>query len=226
MDEMNKAEYQGQKVTLDKPFRLPSGSSKKFGVYVKDGDKVKRVTFGDPNMKIRRDDDKARANFRARHNCSEQKDKTSAAYWSCRMWEADRSVSDITKSAFSGDIFRVDEEERMVWGWASVAKMNDQYIVDRHGDVITPEVLAKAATSFMENVRVAKTQHMGPQIGSIVHSLPITKEIASALGIETNKEGWVIGMKIYDDQVWADVKKGLLPSFSFGGRGKKAEIKS
>jgi cation transport regulator len=79
-----KAEYQGRQVELDKPFRLPSGSSKKFGVYVKDGDSVKRVTFGDPDMEIRRDDDEARANFRARHSCDTKTDKTTPGYWSCR----------------------------------------------------------------------------------------------------------------------------------------------
>ena len=92
---MQKAEYQGRKVQLDKPFRLPDGSSKKFGVYVKDGDNVKRVTFGDPNMEIRRDDDEARANFRARHSCNTASDKTSARYWSCRMW-SDTPVGDLT----------------------------------------------------------------------------------------------------------------------------------
>src|SRR6056297_2660436 len=66
---MCKADYQGEEVTLNKPFRLPSGSSKKFGVYVKDGDKTKKVTFGSPDMEIRRDDPDARRNFRARHNC-------------------------------------------------------------------------------------------------------------------------------------------------------------
>jgi hypothetical protein len=53
-DEINKADK-----PLNKPFRLPKGRSKKFGVYVKDGDKTKKVTFGDPNMEIRRDDPKA-----------------------------------------------------------------------------------------------------------------------------------------------------------------------
>ena len=39
--------YQGRKVTLNKPFRLPSGSSKKSGVYVrnKSTGKVNKVTF-------------------------------------------------------------------------------------------------------------------------------------------------------------------------------------
>ena len=39
-DEINKADK-----PLNKPFRLPKGSSKKFGVYVKDGYKTKKVTI-------------------------------------------------------------------------------------------------------------------------------------------------------------------------------------
>jgi cation transport regulator ChaB len=102
---VEKAEYQGRTVTLDKPFRLPAGSSKKFGVYVKDGDRVKRVTFGDPNMDIRRDDPQARANFRARHSCDTATDKTTARYWSCRMWTAGATVSDTVKRMMNDDSF-------------------------------------------------------------------------------------------------------------------------
>ena len=47
------ATYRGKKVTLNKPVRTP-GESKKFKVFVKDGNKVKIVRFGDPNMKIRK----------------------------------------------------------------------------------------------------------------------------------------------------------------------------
>lgn len=89
------AEFKGKEVELDKPFRLPDGGSKKFGVYVKDGDKVKKVTFGSPDMEIKRDDPKARKSFRARHKCDQQKDKTTASYWSCKMWQSNKSVSDI-----------------------------------------------------------------------------------------------------------------------------------
>src|SRR6056297_4088475 len=112
---MQKADYQGEEVTLNKPFRLPSGSSKKFGVYVKDGDKTKKVTFGSPDMEIRRDDPDARSNFRARHNCDTATDKTSARYWSCRMWEEDVSVSEMTKSDITGQILKVDEEQQIIY---------------------------------------------------------------------------------------------------------------
>lgn len=82
---------------LNKPFRLPKGSNKKFGVYVrgKSGNIIK-VTFGDPNMDIKRDSPERRASFRARHGCSEAKDKTTPKYWSCSMW-AKKPVSEITK---------------------------------------------------------------------------------------------------------------------------------
>jgi len=87
------AEYQGRKVDLNNPFRLPTGSKKKFGVYVKnDKGNVIKVTFGDPNMEIKRDDPGRRKNFRARHNCDDKKDKTKAGYWSCYQWRASAKV--------------------------------------------------------------------------------------------------------------------------------------
>lgn len=75
---------------LNKPFRLPKGSNKKFGVYVKSKQtgKIIKVTFGDPNLSIKRDDPERKASFRARHNCKDAKDKMSPKYWSCRMWSS------------------------------------------------------------------------------------------------------------------------------------------
>ena len=221
-----KAEYQGQQVTLNKPRRTPKGDSKKFEVFVQDGDKVKRVTFGDPNMEIRRDDAEARANFRARHSCDSKKDKTSAGYWSCRMWEADTSVGDMTKDfqySVEGQILKADEEQRLVWGWASVVTEKGEPVIDRQGDVIEPDTLVKAVNKFMEHVRVGKQMHNGDQIGMVVHSLPITKEIGDSLGIQSDREGWVVAFKVYDDTVWAKVKSGELAAFSIGGRAVKED---
>ena len=66
------AEYRGRKVTLNKPRRIgkgePSYGKKKSVVYVMDKGKVKKVTFGDPNMKIKKNQPKRRSNFRSRHN--------------------------------------------------------------------------------------------------------------------------------------------------------------
>ena len=318
-EDLEKADYQGRKVTLDKPFRLPAGSTKKFGVYVKDGDRVKKVTFGDPKMEIRRDDPQARANFRARHSCDTATDKTSARYWSCRMWESGTSVSEMTKMQntekrqISDDVFttaieavqraqqlglglsahttegadgqvyympgathedyldlvsevgmidqqgeeiedptgdlietvieaaigaileatmekraakiiKLDDEARIVWGWASVVSIDGKPLIDRQGDIIAPEVMTNAADSFMADVRTAKAMHAGGKIGEVIHSFPLTKELGAALGVHSALEGWIVAMKVHDDGVWNRVKSGELSAFSIGGMGKRNAV--
>lgn len=220
-EEFAKAEYQGEKVTLNKPRRI-QGGNKKFEVFVMDGSKVKRVTFGDPNMEIRRDNPKARANFRSRHSCDTATDKTSARYWSCRMWEGGTSVSELTKNV-EGQILKTDEEQRMVYGWASVVTEKGEPVVDRQGDVIEPDTLVHAVNKFMEHIRVGKEMHKGDQIGAVIHSMPVTKEIGESLGIQSDREGWIVAFKVYDDDVWAKVKSGELAAFSIGGRAIKED---
>jgi hypothetical protein len=88
--------FEGKNVTLNKPFRTPDGP-KKFAVYVKnDKGNVVKVTFGDPNMEIKRDNPERRASYRARHNCSDPGPKWKANYWSCKMW-GEKPVSKITE---------------------------------------------------------------------------------------------------------------------------------
>lgn len=79
------AKHRGRNVKLNKPFRTPGGP-KKFAVYVKTpGGNIKKVTFGDPNLKIRSSNKKAAKSFRARHKCQQKKDRTTAGYWSCNI---------------------------------------------------------------------------------------------------------------------------------------------
>ena len=74
-------EEEEKDVELNKPKR---GGPKKFYVYVKDGDKVKKVTWGDTTgLSVKMNNPEARKSFAARHQCSMQKDRTSAAYWAC-----------------------------------------------------------------------------------------------------------------------------------------------
>ena len=88
---LQEAEYQGKKVKLNDPIR---GGSKKFYVYVKDGDKVKKVSFGDTTgLSIKRDNPARRKSFRARHNCADPGPKTKARYWSCYQWRAGAKVN-------------------------------------------------------------------------------------------------------------------------------------
>lgn len=78
------AEYKGRQVPLGKPMK---GDVKKFKVYVKNkkGNVIK-VEFGQPGVKIKKNNPKRRKSFRARHRCHTAKDRTTARYWSCRKW--------------------------------------------------------------------------------------------------------------------------------------------
>jgi hypothetical protein len=88
---LNEAEYQGRKVTLNKPMQ---GDVKKFKVYVKnDKGKVVKVNFGfggksakGKRMVIKKDNPARRKSFRARFNCDNPGPKDSSRYWACRAW--------------------------------------------------------------------------------------------------------------------------------------------
>jgi hypothetical protein len=84
-DIVDEAEYRGRKVKLGKPMQ---GDVKKFKVYVRDPKtkNVKKVNFGDPNMRIKKSNPARRKSFRARHNCDNPGPRTKARYWSCRKW--------------------------------------------------------------------------------------------------------------------------------------------
>ena len=89
--------YENQKVPLDLPIeeedkknpplnKPKRGGPKKFYVFVRDGDKIKKVTWGDTTgLSVKLKNPEARKSFAARHRCDQQKDKTKAAYWACNL---------------------------------------------------------------------------------------------------------------------------------------------
>tara|TARA_B100001057_G_scaffold442877_1_gene478571 strand:+ start:379 stop:915 length:537 start_codon:yes stop_codon:yes gene_type:complete len=88
--------YEEEKVPLDIPIeeeeknpplnKPKRGGPKKFYVFVKDGDKIKKVTWGDTTgLSVKLKNPEARKSFAARHRCDQQKDKTKAAYWACNL---------------------------------------------------------------------------------------------------------------------------------------------
>lgn len=123
-------------------------------------------------------------------------------------------------------IVKVDEEQRMAYGWAYVSTEDGKLLQDSQGDSIEPVELEKAATDFMIDVRVGMAMHPrdaggnidpADQVALVVHSFPMTGDVMKAVGIESKREGWVVGVKVLDDDVWAQVKSGDLAAFSIGG---------
>ena len=139
------------KAPLNKPFRLPSGSKKKFGVYVKnDKGNIVMVKFGDPNMTIKRDNPERRKAYRSRHGCDTGRlgPKWKANYWSCKMWEAKKSVTEYTQG--EEVIFEAEVQGKSKGLWYNIQekkkRMGKNYRPAPEGskDRPTPEALKKA----------------------------------------------------------------------------------
>jgi hypothetical protein len=118
------------------------------------------------------------------------------------------------------DIVKINKDERLVFGWASVVEENGKLVKDTQGDVIPPEVLEKAAYNYVISARMAGERHAKMGVGTLVESMMFTKEKQDALGIDLGKVGWFIGFKMFDDKVWKEIKAGKYPAFSIGGWGK------
>jgi hypothetical protein len=121
-------------------------------------------------------------------------------------------------------VIKIDEEQRIIYGWASVTTYKGELVVDLQGDVIRTNTLHKAFNEFMKELRVGKLNHSGEQVGQIVHSFPMSKEICDALEIQTDKEGVIAGFYVTDDTLWEQVKSGEFAEFSIGGRAQKQEF--
>lgn len=132
-----------------------------------------------------------------------------------------RAIMDsVMSKSFTLQADVVKAEQQIAYGWASVVSMDGKAVVDRQGHVISPAEMEKMANTFMMSQRVAKEMHTGDAVGEVIHSMPITEGLMKALGIEGKVEGWLIGVKINDGEVWKRVKDGTLKAFSIGGKGK------
>jgi cation transport regulator ChaB len=125
--------------------------------------------------------------------------------------------------AKSTEILKVDAARRIVWGWASVSTMKGELVTDRQGDRIAPAEMEKMADSFMRSARAAKAMHDGADVGEVIHSFPMTAELAKAFSIETDREGWITGTYIKSDAEWQKVLRGEYRGLSIGGRARRKE---
>lgn len=115
----------------------------------------------------------------------------------------------------------------LVSGWANVSvNANGSIPMDWQDDIISAEVLEKAAINFMKDYRGSGVDHMGVQQGIVVESIVFTKEKQKAIGIPEGivPEGWFITVKIDNPEVYKGVKDGKYRMFSIQGKAKKVVL--
>ena len=138
---------------------------------------------------------------------------------------APSTKSDIVKGRFK--IQKSEDDKMLAFGWANVAVTEGgQQIEDYHEDLIDTEELEQAAYSFVELYREGGEMHERGGCAVLIESMVFTKEKQSALGIAegTLPEGWWIGFKVTDADVWEKVKSGEYSMFSIEGEAIREEV--
>lgn len=121
----------------------------------------------------------------------------------------------------------MDEDKRLVFGWANVSVTVDgEQVLDLQEDMIDPEILEEAAYKFAELYRDGGEMHERTGVAVMVESVMLTEEKQTAMGIPagTLPVGWWIGFRVLDDDVWEKVKSGEYNMFSIGGTAVREEI--
>lgn len=130
----------------------------------------------------------------------------------------------VNKSSVSAEVLKMDEEQKIVWGWAYVSTEDGELLVDTQGDSIEPVEMEKMANDFMTNGRNAKVMHRGEDVGTFIHSFPMTNELMKAFDIYCDREGWIVGMRVEDAKIWKKYKSGEYTGFSIGGKAGEYEV--
>lgn len=135
------------------------------------------------------------------------------------------STTGVIKGRFK--IQKSEDDKMLAFGWANVAiSANGEQLQDYHDDLIDPDELEQAAYAFVELYREGGEMHERGGCAVLVESMVFTKEKQNALGIPdgTLPEGWWIGFKVTDPDVWDKVKSGEYPMFSIEGEAVREEI--
>lgn len=122
-----------------------------------------------------------------------------------------------------------DDEQRLVFGWASVAERADgEQVVDWQEDIVEMDELESAVYDFVQFYREGSEMHErgGFDIAVLVESMVFTADKMRLLGIPegTLPYGWWVGFRVTDDDVWAKVKDGTYRMFSIEGQAIREKV--
>lgn len=124
----------------------------------------------------------------------------------------------VIKSCFK--IAKANDDQMLAFGWASIAiRANGEQIEDWQGDMIDPEELEKAVYDYVQFYRDGGEMHERGGVATLVESVVFTKEKMQAMGIPEGvvPEGWWLGFRVTDPEVWQKVKNGTYSMFSIEG---------
>jgi len=99
---------------------------------------------------------------------------------------------------FYAEICKVDDEKRMVYGYASTEALDVQ------GEIVTKQAMAAALEDYMRFANI-REMHQPSAVGV-------------AKSVEMDDKGTFISAHVVDDSAWSKVKAGVYKGFSIGGK--------
>lgn len=127
------------------------------------------------------------------------------------------------------NIYKTDDDKRLVFGWANVAiRVDGEQIQDYQDDIIDIDNLEEIAYEYVLNFRASGEVHNPDlrNIGRLVESCVFTPEKMEAMGIPEGilPQGWWVGFYIDDDDAWEKIKSGKYKMFSIEGTGQRIPL--
>ena len=140
------------------------------------------------------------------------------------------SKSETIDTTWTGEISKVDEDKRQVFGWCSLSEMNGEPVVDLQGDYVSINEIEKSAYGYVLTSRKGGDMHARDgaaplHTSDLIESFVVTPEKLEKMGLPADSLplGWWVGFKVNDDKQWEDVKKGERTGFSIHGKGSRVE---
>ena len=126
-------------------------------------------------------------------------------------------------------ILKVNSEMGLIFGFAAICKVDGEEFWDSDGEHYPEDAMLADSTEFAKSSRVACTMHARDgngdpvQDGGVIHTFPLTTEIAKALDIQTRRTGLLVALAPDDPDTLEKAKNGIFTGFSIGGDILEAE---
>ena len=131
---------------------------------------------------------------------------------------ADDIDEEPVQKSLTATFIKADNEQQLVTGIVL-----EPETVDAQGDIISAEVIEKAAHSFLAKSRIIGKQHKGKALADVVESYIAPEE--TKIGEQVvNKGTWIMSVKVHDDNLWEEVKRGEITGFSIGAMGVREQV--
>lgn len=160
---------------------------------------------------------------------------TVAGVHAARRKDAEDGIAKADQSdyEFSGEISKVNEDKKQVFGWCSLSSVDGRPVVDLQNDYISIDEIEKSAYDYVKNSRKGGDMHArvgdAPlHVADMIESVIVTPDKLRRMGVPEESiskvnTGWWVGFQVNDDDVWAKVKSGERSGFSIHGKGQRLE---